>query len=836
MLKYKKALVWGLSLFITMCFTGSILTTQVSHAATDQNWTNCYSVSRKVFSSAGPGVFGEKDLGTNAAGFNELTALQTCFANMSTLNVQTNVTQTIQSTLKTTSGVSVCNLSYTNTDGLYHLICINPATYTSGATDPLVNTLCSSLLDYFGGGSTAYDTCANNARAAYDTCSQPISGGSTGSITPNSSAIASCIKTKTGTTVAPADIITSIDKGAANTGLIDQNTLNTYSAQDQQSCTAGGGTWDATATPPCKTADAGATKSTCTVVGIGWIVCPVMNFLASINNVMFQAISTELNVPVKFFDTSSGTYTAWEIFRNYANVIFIVAFMFIIFSQVTSMGISNYGMKKMLPKLIVGALLVNTSFIICQLVVDISNFLGYSINGMFNSIAETILKRPIDGASPITDWVVLIGGILALAAGAAALLLAISIPVILAAVLSLASALLILLTRKALIIILIALSPIAFAFYLLPNTEKWFKKWWELLWALLLLFPLISLLLGGGNVAGAIILQGGATDPKMQLLALGASIAPLFFILPAIQGALKGTGALGAKLSGWNSAATNRVGKKVGESRLGEARAAFTRRSQLRRANSRAGNGLATKLGRKIGANTIPGRALVWAGTRQRAFDDSAVGKYVGGDRGAAAADATMRESEKKDTANIADRLNRDAVAQPANYSSKHGYTYKDASGATVPSTGGTAYLQDELHDAIEKGDTTRANAAIHALKATGEGGVNAIQQTLSHHVSSGTMTDKVRTSLRQSINTEHGDLKEKDARITNFGALGKDTDIDKVSFAGLTDRQVASQTTAALDAADDQHMLTADLVKRIKDAGNTGQIDIKQNKRKYFP
>ena len=51
----------------------------------------------------------------------------------------------------------------------------------------------------------------------------------------------------------------------------------------------------------------------------------------------------------------------WVTFRDIANVFFVIMIAIIIFSQVTGAGISSYGIKKMLPKIIIYAILVNIS-------------------------------------------------------------------------------------------------------------------------------------------------------------------------------------------------------------------------------------------------------------------------------------------------------------------------------------------------------------------------------------------------------------------------------------------------------------------------------------------
>lgn len=318
-------------------------------------------------------------------------------------------------------------------------------------------------------------------------------------------------------------------------------------------------------------------KPTCTVEGIGWIVCPVMNFMAGVNDTLFGALSDMLNVPPSIFTANSGTdkyadlYAAWNAFRGYANILFIVAFLIIIYSQITSVGITNYGIKKLLPKLIIAAILVNASYYLCQIAVDLSNILGYGLKSLFVAIGGGI-----DTSNSATgNWASNIGGALAFvgaAAGVVALVLAISVPVVLSGLLALLMVVVILIVRRAIVILLIVISPLAFVAWLLPNTEKWFKKWWDLFLSMLVLFPVISALFGAGALAGKILGSADFGDDAgvAKLAALGASVLPLFATIPLLQGALKATGAVGAKLSGMSAAANKRFtsgAQKTGKER-----------------------------------------------------------------------------------------------------------------------------------------------------------------------------------------------------------------------------------------------------------------------------
>ena len=133
-------------------------------------------------------------------------------------------------------------------------------------------------------------------------------------------------------------------------------------------------------------------KNSCGIDGIGWLVCPVMNFVAGINDAAYSAISGFLDIkPAILSDgNNSGAKQGWDFFRNIANAIFAVIFLWIIFSQISNVGVSNYGIKKILPRLIIGALLVNLSYYLCQIFVDLSNILGHTLKDALESGAGEI--------------------------------------------------------------------------------------------------------------------------------------------------------------------------------------------------------------------------------------------------------------------------------------------------------------------------------------------------------------------------------------------------------------------------------------------------------------
>ena len=397
-------------------------------------------------------------------------------------------------------------------------------------------------------------------------------------------------------------------------------------------------------------------KNSCGVDGIGWLVCPLMSFAGSLGDASYSAISYFLSIDKEIFKEQSngGFGQAWSFFRDIANAVFAVIFLWVIFSQISNVGVSNYGIKKILPRLIIGALLVNLSFYICQLAVDLSNILGFSLKGVLEGAASGVGTQ---SAEVGTFNTLIIGG-LALAGVGLFIFLAVSIPTIMALLLALLVVLVILIVRQAAVILLIAISPLAFAAWLLPNTENLFKKWVSMFRGLLIVFPVISLLYGAGKLAGAVLAAVGTDDPNnpketMQVAALAASILPLGATPFVLQSSLNSLGNIGAKIG--------RMGANAHSRFAGNAKGAAKRRID----NSAVGD---TK--RKYSDFMDRKRASMRASDRRAKIDNSKFGRFMGWDKGGARARATVNKAFESDVDNASTMLQgmtSDKIADIAN-------------------------------------------------------------------------------------------------------------------------------------------------------------------------
>ncbi len=392
-------------------------------------------------------------------------------------------------------------------------------------------------------------------------------------------------------------------------------------------------------------------NSTCAIEKLGWVLCPVMETVGRIGDRAFGFLADNFlrTEPELVSNSNYGTRMAWGLARNLANIAFIIALLIIIYSQVTGAGVTNYGIKKMLPRLIVAAIAVNLSYFICQGMVDLSNIFGYEIKAFLTDTAKQVsdyaAMPPAGSIFGSTDSPGALQTIIGYALGVASLVWFLLPLMFMSAgsiVIICVVIVIILLLRKAFIVLLVVVSPIAFVLYLLPNTERYFRKWLSMLWQLLMVFPVVALLFGSGQLASAIILSSGAganssqegkpyysgkdakcvqlpkysttdsngkpvgatsneasiancgtnsTSVMLGLIAAGIAVAPLFAVISVLKGALAAAGAIGGKISGAVESATKKSGEKVQEkykaSAIGQMRA---RDAKIRNAQIRAGN------------------------------------------------------------------------------------------------------------------------------------------------------------------------------------------------------------------------------------------------------
>ena len=351
------------------------------------------------------------------------------------------------------------------------------------------------------------------------------------------------------------------------------------------------------ADPEAEGADSEEDQENCKIDYIGWIVCPIVNTLASMSEGARAKLVDMLTINAKSIlgDTSEGSvYSYWSKIRDYANILFVVFFLFVIYSQMTGYGLDNYGIKRMLPKLIIGVIVVNASFYICGLLVDLSNVVGSSAFNFVSTAAVGDIPAG-DWSNSDSSWINKIAaGALILTVGYFALAAVISM--LLFVVITAVTTIFLLGVREAIIIMCIVLSPLAFVAMIMPNTEGLYKKWWSAFKASLMVYPMVGLVFGASNLAARILGSGlKESDIIMQSIVALLVFAPLLIVPKLVRSAVEiiGIGGAVAWANKMMNKGRDRMTDKVGKWRENKLTSQFGKhrreKAQLRNAQIRGG-------------------------------------------------------------------------------------------------------------------------------------------------------------------------------------------------------------------------------------------------------
>jgi len=574
--------------------------------------------------------------------------------------------------------------------------------------------------------------------------------------------------------------------------------------------------------------------STCTIEGIGWLICPVVNFMSGIVDGAYAFVSSLLVVQPLLTTNTSGEnmYKVWTVMRNLANVAFVIAFMIIIFSQLSSVGVSNYGVKKLLPRLIIAAILVNISFWVCAIAVDLSNIIGGSIRSVFDAVGATIPTLPNSGADADigTTWTGIAGTVLAATAvvGTVAYVgISAFIPAILAALLAIVAVFLVLTLRQALIILLIVVSPLAFVAYLLPNTEELFTKWRKLFITLLLMYPIIAGIFGASALASQVIASGstGANNAVViQIMAALVSILPLA-LTPVV---MKGAGGLlnrfGGVINNPNKGPVDKL-RKSGEAYHKDRQ--NIRNARALSSNSKFGRSAfvkwgarrnAIKAGRESEMNRANTTYIAGQSENNAAFRNKVAGgtsftqAAEGGDQRALANAINTNLKLEADEVSAAK-----AVIENANLSGDERqklamtgkYEKMDASGKIIATYSGKTMQKAALQEQLRTGSM----AQIHEIaENSGSARLKEFSQTISTGIAS------------NGVASKNPALGGKTLDAIAQGRVTNSTDLDNVILGAIKEGKYTAESMATMH--DDSRQRAIDLAIAARAAGDSSYYD----------
>ncbi len=231
-----------------------------------------------------------------------------------------------------------------------------------------------------------------------------------------------------------------------------------------------------TATPPTdtqQTQQPPATSSKNVVTSIvGWIVVALVWTLGQIMVVLMYILLWVASY--NDFINSPAVTNGWVILRDVCNMFFVLILLVIAFATVLNR--ENYAMKKLLPKFIIAAILINFSRLICGIIIDFAQVIMLTfVNGFRDigggNLADMLgisgyLSMSADSDQPL-DTLTIVGTYIL------ALLYSIIATVVVAIMVF------VLVVRMVMIWIYVVLSPLPYLLSVLPATEKYASKWWD---------------------------------------------------------------------------------------------------------------------------------------------------------------------------------------------------------------------------------------------------------------------------------------------------------------------------------------------------------------------
>lgn len=540
----------------------------------------------------------------------------------------------------------------------------------------------------------------------------------------------------------------------------------------------------------------GETEPTCANSGgaasLGWIVCPILDWMQEASTDAYNNyVKPNLMVqPTLFQGEGDETRSAWGIFQGFANVCFIILFLVVIFSQLTGVGIDNYGIKKILPKMIIVAILVNLSYLICILCVDLSNILGNAFQALFEGLSvggsATVGEKTFEGSgagATVITAVALVSALFLVGKTvwqnpAILLTLLVSALGVLIAVFFL---FILLAGRKAAIVVLTVISPLAFVSYALPNLKRqFFDKWLKFWEGLLLVYPICGLLIGGGDFVSRLLLVtlSGGDGFLGAFTAMIVGIIPVFMIPTVLKGAFAAMGTIGSKITGFGDRARSRVTSGARNSDIYKNMQERGRETGIRRRAGYDKNG-----NRRWGENGPSGfQKFIRGGSRNIERNAQAYQKLQA-EKGSLAATNGPDYMLATETANEAKRI---------------------VSSGEINTIGkiGAGGLTDGLYKALMSGDRAKINAYSDALSAKGENGRDAVRSAYDKAVGAG-MSGTAAKTLANNIMANHAaDYKNNNRAMFNVAQSinsGEGGPIDTVSnYAGGHRADLAGKITAS--------------------------------------
>lgn len=346
-------------------------------------------------------------------------------------------------------------------------------------------------------------------------------------------------------------------------GLVDTVTVgDPYNAMAAVSGTYGGGTGGNgnTNTP------AAPESTDCEDQGfLAFIACPIIESIDDGIGWIEKNVSNILYLePDEYQGNNNAVREAWVIFRNISSILLVIVMLVMVISTAVGFGLFDaYTVKKMLPRLVIGAILIQLSWGIMTFAITLTNTVGSGLFGLmlapFGGSAATDLPSLITAQGAEGGAAGFFMMVLAATAASGVLLGIFGLLSLAATVfLIVLVGFFILVVRQLVIVLALILAPVALVAWIMPGADKGYKLWWDSFSKALMMYPIIMMLFAAGRILAWISIKSNTNDsldigfigtgtPLQLLLVIIAYAAP-YFMIPLT---LRFAGGLVATLGGF---------------------------------------------------------------------------------------------------------------------------------------------------------------------------------------------------------------------------------------------------------------------------------------------
>ena len=274
---------------------------------------------------------------------------------------------------------------------------------------------------------------------------------------------------------------------------------------------------------------------------LSWIACPVITAAQTAANAMYGFVEDQLKFTVSqngskdsLGDQHENVKKAWNNFRILVSGLVVILMLVMVISQAIGSGpFDAYTVRKMLPRLVMGVILIQISWPLFSWVVNTVDDLGRGIADLMyapfcgsEALNLNTIMSDFKTEGTVFSWVgipaLLIFGVVAPF---------IALGMILTVLVALLAGFLTLLFRKIIIILALIFVPLALISWMMPNDglRKYWKLWWDNFIKALMMFPLIIAIIAAGRIFAKI--GSAQIDFVGFFIVLVGFFGPLF-ILP----------------------------------------------------------------------------------------------------------------------------------------------------------------------------------------------------------------------------------------------------------------------------------------------------------------